>query len=399
MRTSEETIRARRERAGTTDIVFTFFSDTWADAVQRNLCFTLDRCIVEASRHPDIGRTVVVNAPRSAAGTVVRRLQGHVSPPLPAGVAPLVQPLRLRRHEPTDVPALERHYRAYDRQVERAVRRSVQGRPLVVTASPFVAAFSELSWASSVIYYGYDDWAAHPAFAAWSPAIDHAYTRIARNGRKVAAVSRPILDRIDPSGPAEVIPNGVEPSEWNGSPTAPEWFDRSKAPLLLYVGSIGPRLDLDMVRATAAGHPDTRILIVGPHADDDVVAQLGTIPNVELRGSVGRSEVAALIEAADVCIMPHHATELTVSMSPLKVYEYLAGGAAAVVTDLPPLADVRGRVERVAPGDALGFSDAVTRALRAGRASDGERADFVARNSWSRRFDQLLRLAHGDGPA
>jgi hypothetical protein len=78
-------------------------------------------------------------------------------------------------------------------------------------------------------------------------------------------------------------------------------------------------------------------------------------------------------------------------MSPLKVYEYLAGGAPVVATDLTPVRGVHERVTLLAPGAPLAAG--VVDAIEAGRLPESERRAFIVANSWSRRHDALLDLA------
>jgi teichuronic acid biosynthesis glycosyltransferase TuaH len=95
--------------------------------------------------------------------------------------------------------------------------------------------------------------------------------------------------------------------------------------------------------------------------------------------------------AADVCLLPHRRTPLTESMSPLKLYEYLASGRPVVASDLPPARGIDSRVMLVAPGGD--FPGAVREALRSGPASESERRRFVERNSWARRHERILDIA------
>jgi teichuronic acid biosynthesis glycosyltransferase TuaH len=78
-------------------------------------------------------------------------------------------------------------------------------------------------------------------------------------------------------------------------------------------------------------------------------------------------------------------------MSPLKLYEYLAGGRPVAAVDLPPIAAVKGRVDLAPAGGKL--APAVAQALALGPASQAERLQFVADHAWSRRFDELLAIA------
>ena len=98
-----------------------------------------------------------------------------------------------------------------------------------------------------------------------------------------------------------------------------------------------------------------------------------------------------LIGAAEACLVPHVGNRLTEAMSPLKLYEYLAGGRPVAAVDLPPIAAVEGRVALAPAGGRL--APAVAQALALGPAPERERLEFLARHAWSRRFDELIGIA------
>jgi hypothetical protein len=104
--------------------------------------------------------------------------------------------------------------------------------------------------------------------------------------------------------------------------------------------------------------------------------------------------VVGLVTAADVCLLPHLNNALTRAMSPLKLYEYLAGGAPVAALDLEPIRQVSPRVViREELGEAIG------EALALGRAAESERRAFAEANSWRRRQEPILQLALGAAPA
>jgi hypothetical protein len=78
-------------------------------------------------------------------------------------------------------------------------------------------------------------------------------------------------------------------------------------------------------------------------------------------------------------------------MSPLKLYEYLAGGLPVAATDLEPMREIDPRVLLV--GEGGDFAGAVRGALALGRAEERERESFVRANSWRSRHDALLEFA------
>ncbi len=266
--------------------------------------------------------------------------------------------------------------------------------PSFVTANPLVAGFSELEWAGGAVYYARDDWLSSPARRRYWPAYKEAYRRISESGRAVAAVSQEIIDRIDPKGPHRVVPNGIEPDEWSGPvPSAPAWFDRIPGPRAVYVGTLDSRLDIAGLTQVAAARPDLQIVLIGPAPDGAYIAPLKALPNVTIRGEVGRREVIGVLRNTELTLLAHRRTPLTEAMSPLKVYEYLAAGKPVLATDLRP---VRGFGPRVHMTESVSdFIELIDPALAQGTLAEDERLAFVSDNAWSSRHREILTLLNG----
>jgi teichuronic acid biosynthesis glycosyltransferase TuaH len=381
------------------DIVFTFYGETWTNAVRREMYMAGDRLLLTLLSSASVRNLVVANPYRSAPIQWARRLGGQRPAPFPdESRQTLVEPRRLRRRDPTSTRALERAYAAYDGALEGAASRLGARRPAVITTSPFVAGFAPLQWAGRVTFYAWDDWASGLPLRRWWPAYEEAYARVSQSGRGVVAVSQAIVDRIVPTGPSAVVPNGVAPEEWRSPPAPPAWFAALPSPRILYAGVVDDRLDVSAVREVAARYPRGTVILLGPVGDRSAVDPLGDVPNVRIEPPVGRSEVASLVHASDVCVMPHRRMRITAAMSPLKLYEYLAGGRPVAATDLPPVQAVHPSVVTVPEGES--FADGVAEALARGALTDGERLAFIDANSWQRRHDDLLNVALGaDGIA
>lgn len=379
---------------GGRDVVFTFYGETWTDAQGRAMYMAGDRLLLTLLDSPSVGKLVVANPYRSAPIRLARRLAGQRSASFPDDPRlMLVEPRRLRRHDPTSISSLERVYAAYDRALERAASRLGARSPVVITTSPFVAGFAPLRWAGPVTFYAWDDWAAGLPLRRWWPAYEEAYARVSRSGRGVVAVSQTIIDRIGPTGPSAVVPNGVAPKEWCSPPPPPPWFAALPSPRILYAGVVDDRLDVAAVREVAARFSRGTVVLLGRIGDRAAVEPLAGIPNVRIEPPVGRVDVASVVHAAEVCVMPHRRMRITAAMSPLKLYEYLAGGRPVAATDLPPVRAVDPRIVTVREGES--FADGVAEALARGPLADDERLAFIAANSWPRRHDDLLTLALG----
>lgn len=376
------------------DFVFTFSYETYSDAVRRGMMRPPDRILSSLMRSPEVRRLLVANPfrwlPRVAATPLLDRDVTFPSSPRMS----LHRPVRMRRDDPTELAEIAAEYRSYDRSLLRAARRHALVRPYVLTTNPLVAGFAPFDWAQEVTFFARDDWSSSPAREAYWPAYRAAYRRISESGRAVAAVSAEIIERIDPTGPSAVVPNGVEPSEWLGPlPAAPDWLAAIPGPRAVYVGTLDSRLDVPGIVDLASRRPDLQVVLLGPLPDPEYVAELRVIPNVHVHPSVARAELVATLRNADLCLLAHRRTPLTEAMSPLKIYEYLAAGVPVIATDLPP---VRGIDDRVLLTDGVAdFADLVPAALAMGRADERRRTDFIDDNSWAARHTQVLALARG----
>lgn len=375
------------------DVVFTFTFETWADAVARGMARPPDRLALTLLEHPDVRRLIVADPPRNRARRLAKRLLGRAEPAFPGDDAHThVTPLTWAGVDPHSVAGLERQGRAYDAALRAAARRHGLERPAVLTASPFAAGYSDFVWASGATYYARDDWTELPARRPWWPALREAYARLRDSGRPVVAVSQTILDRIEPTGEAVVVPNGVEPREWVGPvPAEPAWLAGIPGPRALYVGTLDSRLDVPGLLALARARPDLQLVLLGVVGDAAAIAPLHGIPNVHVLPPTDRAGLVAAVRNVDVCLVPHARTALTEAMSPLKLYEYLAGGAPVLSIDLGP---VRGIDPRVLLTDTTAeFVERLDEALALGPADEEARLDFVDANSWRRRHDTILDVA------
>lgn len=372
-------------------VIFSFDDLTWAAAQAREMFSPQDQLVLALLDDPEIDRLLICDRPRSAPIKLAKDL---IDRPLKFNSSLRVghwQPLRWRRREPVSVAALERVYRTYDRRLRRVAERHGMERPAVITGQPFIAAFAPLEWAGPVTLFATDDLSAHPDYKRWRPSLLEAYRRVARDGRRLCAVSEAIVERVSPRGPAAVVPNGVEAKMWLQPGVPPAWFSQLPGPRLLYIGTVDSRIDAEALRSVARAWPDGTVLLVGPVTEPDHLTAVLAEPNVVTHEPVPRDQVAALCHAADACLLPHRQTALTEAMSPLKLYEYLASGSPTVATDLEPVRRADAPVTRVAPGGD--FPAAVREALAAGPASEADRRDFVARNSWQSRSAEVLDLA------
>jgi glycosyltransferase involved in cell wall biosynthesis len=375
------------------EVVYILDYVSWDALVRRGAHHSQDRLALTLMRDRNLERVLLVDPYRSVAATALDVLRRRPPEPLPdlAG-RQRTTPLRLRRSDPEDVAQAVRAYRRLDRWLAFRVKRAGLGRPAVITTHPLAAGLPDYGWARSVTFYAIDDWLAHPRRRQWFPAYEASFAQFNATGRRLCAVSQVIVDRMSPTGPALVVPNGVEREEWLADPAAlaPDGRD-PKGTQLLYAGTLDSRLDIQGLRQLAEAMPEATITLVGLLTEPQVIVPLERHDNIRVLPQVGREAIVGMIRSADVCLIPHVVTPLTEGMSPLKLYEYLAGGRPVVATDLPPMRGVHPRVRLVPAGAEL--APAVADVVAAGPLNEAERHAFLERNSWPTRHRQIMDFA------
>lgn len=389
----ERTAGAARSRPPfENDVVYAFSHLSWEAAARRGWFGTEDRIAKALVGHERLRRVLICDRMRSLPVKLVRDRLSKRRAPFPADErASLLSPVRLRRTDPASQGGLRRTFRAYDRAMERAAERSGLKAPVVITTNLLLAGFAELSWARAVTFYAIDDWSAHPAYGRWAPAYHDSELMIRERGRRVAAVSDVLLERLAPTGAAAVVPNGVEPAEWQHLDPPHVAAGRRSRPRLLYAGTLDARLDVEWLTQLSRSMPEASLTLLGTVTDERHLARLRAEPNVTIQGPVARDVLVRTIAAADVGLVPHVRSALTEAMSPLKLYEYLAAGLPVAATDLRPMRGVDRRVVLVPEGGD--FVAATREALALGRSSERQRCAFIEANAWSNRHNTLLDLA------
>jgi glycosyltransferase involved in cell wall biosynthesis len=163
------------------------------------------------------------------------------------------------------------------------------------------------------------------------------------------------------------------------------------APRIVFTGAIvAIKLDIPLLVELARLRSAWSFALVGPVGPGDTrtdVSALAAQPNIHLLGPRPYRELPDVLRGADAGLIPYARNELTESIFPMKVYEYLAAGLPVVATPLPALAGVQDVATAL---DAQGIAGLLDDAL-AGDGPDrrAERSRAAASNSWERRLEEI----------
>jgi glycosyltransferase involved in cell wall biosynthesis len=163
--------------------------------------------------------------------------------------------------------------------------------------------------------------------------------------------------------------------------------------MALYAGSLEQRVDVRSLEAAARDLHDWTFILVGYLAEPRLFEDLVGLPNVVLSGLVPRPQVLAMMAAADVGLVPHLETPMSVAMSPLKLYEYLGAGTPVVASDLPPMRGISDRCLLVPPGESL--TSAIIQAAGLPRLDPANLKHWRQANDWDVRYASWRGAALG----
>jgi glycosyltransferase involved in cell wall biosynthesis len=311
-------------------------------------------------------------------------------------LSPLVIPIHGRRRLRTLNANLLRA------QVGRAAHSLGFERPLLWSYVPQADWLVETLEPSAIVYHCVDDIAAQKGVAA--AAFREAEAHFAARADLVLASAPALAERMRTLNEhVFYAPNVADTDRFATAlevgPTDPA-IAALPGPRIVFTGAVvATKLNLELLEGVARARPNWSIALVGPVGAGDPrtnISALERLPNVHLLGARPYVALPEVLRGADVALVPYAINDLTRSVFPMKVYEYLAAGLPVVTTPLPALAEITGVV---VAADAPATVAAVERALAEdGPAARRARSAAVRENSWDARLEEigsyLSSLAH-----
>jgi glycosyltransferase involved in cell wall biosynthesis len=252
-------------------------------------------------------------------------------------------------------------------------------KPILVTTLPNAADFVGTFDEEAVIYYCVDD------FTQW-PGVD---------GNMVAEMEENLLAQADivcasseelcrtrerSKGKPFLLSHGVDFTHVSSAPQQSASLQcHCNRPIVGFFGALSPWLDFELICDLARSRPEWSFVLIGP-ADVDI-SRLAALPNLFLPGKIPYDKLPAYAASFDVALIPFLVNDLTVSVNPLKLMEYLACGLPVVSTRLPEVARYGDFVYLA--DTAVEFGAAISQALAEDSEALREKRRTLARgHSW-----------------
>jgi glycosyltransferase involved in cell wall biosynthesis len=181
-------------------------------------------------------------------------------------------------------------------------------------------------------------------------------------------------------------------------------IDAIPHPRLVVMGTLDGRIDIQLLEAVALWREDWHLVLIGPiHPERANFTSLLRRSNVHALGKQSYQDLPALLNGADVCLIPYKLTGMTRFINPLKAYEYMAVGKPIVSVKMPALENIAEwiyfpRQERNIESDNIklppddSFIDAIRQALRDDTPElQAQRRRVALEHDWDWRVDQMIQ--------
>ncbi|SEI99454.1 Glycosyltransferase involved in cell wall bisynthesis [Dyadobacter koreensis] len=164
-------------------------------------------------------------------------------------------------------------------------------------------------------------------------------------------------------------------------------------PVIGYFGAIERRIDYDILQKVIVMNVDKTFVFVGPVSREFIPDVFFNLPNVKFTGSVPYEAMPSVIKRFDVALIPFKKDEVSATIFPLKLFEYLGAGKPVVATDFNlDLRDFTGESVLFCE-NAESFSTALNEALNNDDSGKKlERLAIAEQNTWEKRVDEMAEI-------
>jgi len=162
-------------------------------------------------------------------------------------------------------------------------------------------------------------------------------------------------------------------------------------PVVGYYGALAEWFDYQLVMDLARQRTDLSFVVIGPDYDGTMHPAFLDLPNVDWLGVKSYETLPNYLAYFDVAMIPFMLNEITHATSPLKLFEYMAGGKPVVVTPMHESI----RYDGVLVADTFeAFSKRIDQALQLRNDRTYlHLVDQVAlNNTWQARAEQILSV-------
>ena len=300
--------------------------------------------------HPEIGKILVIDRPISLPEIVIKRRPWQISGGetiyqksnvslkqvskniyvLDIFVFDLIKPLTMKRRWWADIFSRPGIHQI----IQDAIHALMLTDYHLMLFSPLSTGVIDQLNLSDFSFFAVDNWLQHPQMQQAKVEIEAGYQKAMHEADLIVTTAQSLRDYFaEENKNTHFIPNGVDPSFFQNSfIEKPLDLSKLEGPIVGYAGKIQQRIDIDLMSYLSEALPEAQFVFIGQILDRPHFNRISQFKNIHYFGDKRYDDLPNYLKYFDVCIIPHVVSELTHSMSPLKLYEYLAAGKPIVST-------------------------------------------------------------------
>lgn len=166
-----------------------------------------------------------------------------------------------------------------------------------------------------------------------------------------------------------------------------------KKPIIGYYGALASWFDYDLVKAIAKMRKDWNIVLIGWDYDGSLSKSgLNDISNIHFISSVPYEKLPTYAQWFDICTIPFKINEVTLSTSPVKLFEYMALGKPIVTTAMPECKKYRSVI--IAENNTKDFIKKIEVGLKL--KDDTKYKELLKKealeNTWEKKAEDMIKI-------
>lgn len=148
-----------------------------------------------------------------------------------------------------------------------------------------------------------------------------------------------IIKELKEDANIALITNGVDYEHFSTAQAPTKEIEKIRKPgdiIIGYYGALASWFDYELIKKVAKSNSKYKIVLIGLDYDKTLdKSGILNLKNVYYLGKKNYDELPNYLHDFDICTIPFVINEITLSTSPVKVFEYMAAKKPIVTTDLP----------------------------------------------------------------
>lgn len=168
-------------------------------------------------------------------------------------------------------------------------------------------------------------------------------------------------------------------------------------PIIGYYGCVERRIDFDMLYEVFAAHPEWSLVLVGPVEQQYIPERFKRLENVTLPGRKPYEEIPFILNQFDVALIPYKQDQVSQTIFPMKLYEYMSSGKPIVSLNFNPglLSKMTNEIYLAESAETL--AEAILAALgEKGEEKKNSRIALAKQNTWVKRAEEFSNILENE---